>query len=74
YRIQGSTLSYHWVNVVPGFAMPVKVSLTDGATEFIYPTSEWKSATLHLASPSSFHVDENFYVSSRNADQTVVSR
>ncbi|MDQ6738063.1 MAG: M1 family metallopeptidase [Gemmatimonadota bacterium] len=74
YRIRGDTLSYHWVNVVPGFAMPVKVSLTDGATTFINPTEQWKTATLGLASPQTFHVDENFYVSSRNTDQTVVTR
>jgi len=25
YKIEGSTLSYHWVNVVPGFDMPLRV-------------------------------------------------
>ena len=74
YRIRGDTLSYHWVNVVPGFAMPLKVSLTDGATTFIYPDEQWKTTRLGLSSPQSFHVDENFYVGSRNADQTVVTR
>ena len=74
YRIRGDTLSYHWVNVVPGFAMSVKVSLTDGATAFIYPDEQWKTTRLGLTSPQSFHVDENFYVGSRNVDQTVVTR
>ena len=27
YRIEGSTLSYHWADVVPGFDMPVRVLL-----------------------------------------------
>ena len=27
YRIEGSTLSYHWADVVAGFDMPVKVWL-----------------------------------------------
>ena len=27
YKIEGSTLSYHWVNVVPGFDMPVRVRI-----------------------------------------------
>ena len=74
YRIRGSTLSYHWVNVVPGFAMPVRVSLSDGLTSFIYPTEQWQTTALKLSSPQSFHVDENFYVGSRDADHTVVMR
>src|SRR5665213_2089793 len=74
YRINGSTLSYRWSDVVPGFAMPVKVSLSDNVTSFIYPTEQWKTAKLELKSPESFHVDENFYVGSRNADQPVASR
>ncbi len=69
YRINGSQLSYRWSNVVPGFAMPVKVSLTDHGTAFVYPTETWKTATLSLKSPDSFHVDENFYVNSQNMDK-----
>jgi aminopeptidase N len=65
YRIRGSTLSYRWTNVVPGFAMPVKVTLSDGAMSFIHPTSQWKTARLTLSSPAAFHVDENFYVTAR---------
>ena len=66
YRIQGSALSYRWTHVVPGFAMPVKVSLTDSGLSFIHPTETWQTASLALRSPSEFHVDENFYVESRN--------
>jgi len=69
YRINGSTLQYRWSNVVAGFHMPVRVSLTDDGTSFIYPTESWKSAKLSLKSPDSFHVDENFYVTTRNMDQ-----
>ncbi len=66
YRIDGSTLSYRWADVVPGFAMPVKVSLADSTMSFVYPTETWKTAALKLTSPTSFHVDENFYVLSRD--------
>ena len=69
YRINGSTLSYRWSNVVPGFAMPVKLSLTDNGTTFVHPTETWKTAKLSLKSPESFHVDENFYVNSQNMDK-----
>jgi aminopeptidase N len=69
YRINGSELSYRWSNVVPGFAMPVKVSLTDHGTTFVHPTETWKTARLSLKSPDSFHVDENFYVNSQNMDK-----
>lgn len=74
YRIRGSTLSYRWSNVVPGFAMPVQVSLSDSVMSFIHPTEAWDTAKLELKSPASFHVDENFYVGSRDMDQSVVSR
>ena len=68
YRINGSTLSYRWSNVVPGFAMPVKVSLSDSGTSFIHPTESWKTAKLQLKSPEDFHVDESFYVNMQNMD------
>jgi aminopeptidase N len=62
YKIDGATLSYRWANAVTGFDMPIKVALNDGSLSFIRPTTEWKTATLKLSSPSAFRVDENFYV------------
>jgi aminopeptidase N len=62
YRIEGATLSYRWASVVPGFDMPIKVTLADGGLSFIRPTAAWKTATLKLSSPSAFRVDQNFYV------------
>ncbi|MEO7218971.1 MAG: M1 family metallopeptidase [Gemmatimonadaceae bacterium] len=69
YQIDGSRLSYRWSDVVPGFAMPVKVSLSDGKLSFIHPTEKWQTTTLRLASPDSFHVDQNFYVLTKNLNQ-----
>lgn len=74
YRISGETLSYRWANVVPGFAMPVKVTLSDSTFTLIRPTETWKTARLNLKSPASFHIDENFYVESRNMNHSVASR
>jgi aminopeptidase N len=62
YKLQGSRLSYRWTNVVPGFAMPVKVTTAPGELTWIRPTESWKTTTVDLARPEEFHVDENFYV------------
>ena len=62
YRITGDTLAYRWVDVVPGFDMPVRVTLDWPTWTLIRPTSAWQTATVHLANPTDFRVDENFYV------------
>ncbi|HEX3928763.1 MAG TPA: M1 family metallopeptidase [Gemmatimonadales bacterium] len=60
YRIAGDTLAYHWTNVVPGFNMPIKVTLSDGKYTFVEPTEAWKTTTQHLTDPASFKIDPNF--------------
>ena len=62
YKLRGSKLSYRWSNVVPGFAMPVKVTASPGKLAWIRPTENWKTATVRLNRTEDFHVDENFYV------------
>jgi hypothetical protein len=49
-------VSYRWENVVPGFQMPIKVSV-DGVEQFVYPTTDWKKIK-----GKSMKVDRNFYV------------
>ena len=61
YRIEGNTLHYRWSNVVPGFAMPVRVTLSGSGFSVIRPTEEWKTARLKLARRA-FAVDPNYYV------------
>ena len=68
YRIRGNRLSYRWANVMPGFDMPVRVTVAPGRFERITPTSEWRTATLRGVTASGFQVDPNFYVTARNAD------
>lgn len=68
YRIRGDRLSYRWANVVPGFAMPVRVTLAPGRLERITPTAEWQTAALRGVTAANFAVDPNFYVTARNAD------
>ena len=62
YKLQGQQLSYRWTNVVPGFAMPVRITTSPERLSWIRPTESWKTATVKLDRPEDFHVDENFYV------------
>ena len=66
YRIDGGTLHYRWANVVPGFDMPVKVTLSGTGFGVIRPTEAWQTAPLALPDPAAFRVDENFYVTVHN--------
>ena len=60
YRIDGSTLAYRWANVVPGFDIPLPVTLGDEGYSLIRPTTNWQQAT--LAHPDEFQVDPDYYV------------
>ncbi|MPR32662.1 M1 family metallopeptidase [Salmonirosea aquatica] len=61
YSFAGKTLKYRWANVVPGFDMPVKITLAGSdAAQFIYPTTSWK--TLKTKGETSLTIDRNFYV------------
>ena len=62
YRIAGDTLSYRWANVVPGFDMPIRVTLDWPTWTLIRPTEAWQTTKVQLANPTDFRVDENFYV------------
>ncbi|WP_298740380.1 hypothetical protein [uncultured Chitinophaga sp.] len=63
--MQGTNLQlkYRWQAEVPGFRMPVKVTLGPDRFGFIYPGSEWKTITLMQMSEDDFRVDEDhFYI------------
>lgn len=66
YKIEGTTLSYRWADVVTGFDMPVKVTLSPGTFRFIQPIERWLTTQVRLRRPEDFRVDENFYVLSRD--------
>ncbi|MFI5242971.1 MAG: M1 family metallopeptidase [Gemmatimonadales bacterium] len=65
YRIRAGKLTYRWTNVVPGFDMPVRVTLADSGYTVIHPTTSPQTAKLALHDPASFRVDPNYYVTSR---------
>ena len=68
YRLDGSTLSYRWADVVPGFDMPVRVQVSPDSAVRLAPTEAWQTAVLPLRHPEDFAVDPNFYVIPRRAD------
>ena len=73
YRMKEGALEYRWVNVVPGFDMPVRVRGTDpgridGEFQLLHPTERWMSTPPGMTMGGPIEVDRNFYVISRNAD------
>ena len=63
YSIDGGTLHYRWRADVPGFSMPLRVTVARGRYGWIVPTdAEWRRVSLDLDDPASFAVDQNFYV------------
>ncbi|MDB4950797.1 MAG: Peptidase rane alanine aminopeptidase [Gemmatimonadetes bacterium] len=62
YRVSGRSVRYRWTNVVPGFDMPIRVTLSPGRFSVIHPTESWKTSRVRLPSAADFRVDENFYV------------
>ncbi|HKT07547.1 MAG TPA: M1 family metallopeptidase [Gemmatimonadaceae bacterium] len=67
YSLDGGTLKYRWANVVPGFAMPVRVTVAPDHYQRIRPTESWQTMKVKLASATDFKVDENYYVTTREA-------
>lgn len=60
-RVKKGRLFYRWTNCVPGFDMPVRVTLKPGVFEFIYPETSWKSSKCSLKKSATPDMDENFY-------------
>jgi aminopeptidase N len=68
YRTDGATLAYRWSDVVPGFAMPVRVIAESGDTLSLVPTAGWQTVTLPPGPPGGVSVDEDFYVITRRLE------
>jgi aminopeptidase N len=66
YRTDGTSFSYHWTNVIPGFEMPVRVAFGADSTSASYtllrPTAEWQSLPSTLGASAVVRVDPEFYV------------
>lgn len=64
YKFKNNRLSYRWTNCVPGFNMPVKVTL-NGKEKWLKPQAEW---IIMLKTPKDLklEVDKDFYVGVEN--------
>lgn len=65
YAIEGSTLRYRWANVVPGFDMPVEVTLSANTFRMIKPTESWQTVSISLNNPADFKIDPDYYVTAK---------
>jgi aminopeptidase N len=66
YKVEGGTLSYRWTHVVPGFDMPLRVSVPGLGDRVLHPTEEWQTLPVTSPNAAEVEVDENFYVTARN--------
>ncbi|MDQ2667649.1 MAG: M1 family metallopeptidase [Gemmatimonadota bacterium] len=69
YKVEGMTLSYRWANVVPGFVMPLRVTLAGAPYTTLHPTENWQAAPTPVRDATRVRVDENFYVLSRDVSK-----
>ena len=66
-EIDDGRLRHRWVDVVPGFVMPVEVRTSADRCVTIRPTAEWQSASVAGLDPDAFGVDRDYYVRARTA-------
>jgi aminopeptidase N len=66
YKVENGTLSFRWADVVPGFAMPVRVQIPGLGTRWLHPTEGWQTLAAPDPEAAQLEVDEGFYVRSRN--------
>ena len=61
-RLDGAALHYRWTDVVPGFKMPVEMTVADGRFARLTPTTAWQTVASDLSGPEAFQVDPDYYV------------
>src|SRR5262245_59171762 len=60
YKLDGTTLSYRWGSVVPGFNMPLPVALDGTNFTLLHPTETWQTVAVKFAKPEDLKVDPNW--------------
>ena len=65
YKFNSNSLSYRWTNCVPGFNIPVKVTL-NGKEQWLKPTIEWTNLP-QTAKVLKVEVDKDFYVNTKKS-------
>lgn len=69
-RQSGDGVSYRWQQVVPGFDMPVRVSVGGRPYQWIRPTERWQALRTKLPAGGELLVDPDFYVWTRQLVDT----
>jgi aminopeptidase N len=67
YRVTPTSLDYRWRDVVPGFAMPVRVTLGGRPYRWLRPTERWQTVRVALPAGTPVIADPSFYVWTREA-------
>jgi aminopeptidase N len=71
YVVADSSVEFRWVDVVPGFAMPVRV-MVDGVRQWLHPSELWQSTKVRTAHVGgTMTVDPDFYVTSRQLTRAI---
>ncbi|HEU5051446.1 MAG TPA: M1 family metallopeptidase [Gemmatimonadales bacterium] len=65
YRRRDVSLDYRWAGVVPGFEMPVEVTLPDGTGRRLQPSTAWQTITVR--GDGEIATDPDYYVELRRA-------
>ena len=74
YRVEKGYVLYRWGNVVPNFAMPVRVQIPGVGTTRLVPTTEWQRTAVTSPLAAQLEVDPNFYVTQQDVSaQPVVA-
>lgn len=60
--LAGGTLTYRWTHVVPGFDMPVRVTLPGQGSVLLHPSESAKTEPTSATSLEQVVVDKNYYV------------
>jgi len=66
YRLTGDTLSYRWAEAVPGFDLPVRVTVGGGPPVELRATEQWQTAPGRAA--GDVMVDPDYYVAARRVE------
>jgi aminopeptidase N len=67
YRVRGDSLEYRWSGVVPGFDMPVEVTLPGGAGRTLRPSEQWQVLELPAGAAGDLNMDADYYAEVRRA-------
>lgn len=68
YKLAGGSLSYRWSNVIPGFDMPVDVTIGNGAMTRLHPTEQWQSMSIGNAAGTELTVAPDYYVTAQRTE------